>query len=176
MVRKSLPVDARLRILHEAGYVCGNPACRCIVTLVIHHLESVAKGGHNDPDNLLALCPLCHQRHHNGEISVESLRALKILLVALNHAYDEHSLDVLLLLKRTSTLWISDDGLLSIAAAVASGLINSKPDGKKIITGVSPEARPIKTAESGYTISLSEKGMQLVDAWIAGRQDMAIHA
>jgi hypothetical protein len=97
-----------------------------------------------------------------------------MLLVALNHAYDKHSLDVLLLLKRTNTLWVSGDGLLNIAAAVASGLIDSKPDIKKITTGITPDARLAQTAESGYHISLSEKGKHLVEAWIAGRQDMAI--
>jgi hypothetical protein len=98
-----------------------------------------------------------------------------MLLVALNHAYDKHSLDVLLLLKRTNTLWISGDGLLNIAAAVASGLIESTPDIRRITTGITPDVRLAQTAESGYTILLSAKGKQLVEAWMAGRQDMAIN-
>lgn len=176
MSRKALPVDTRLRVLHEAGYVCGNPACRCIVTLDMHHLDSVADGGPDDPHNLLALCPNCHRRHHNREIPVESLRAWKMLLVALNHAYDKHSLDVLLLLRRHDTVWISGDGLLDIAAPVASGLIDVKPDTKTIVTGFTPDGRLTKTAESGYTISLTTKGKTLVEAWVEGRQDLAINA
>jgi len=176
MTRKSLPVDTRIRVLHEAGYVCGNPACRCIVTLDMHHLVPVADGGPDDPDNLLALCPNCHRRHHNKEIPIESLRAWKMLLVALNHAYDKHSIDVLLLLRRMGTVWITGDGLLGIASAVAAGLIDVKPDTLTILTGQSADGRMNRTAESGYKLSLSPKGETLVEAWMSGRQDLAICA
>jgi hypothetical protein len=176
MPRKSLSIDTRIRVLHEAGYVCGNPACRCIVTLDLHHLNPVADGGLDDPDNLLALCPNCHRRHHNGEIPIESLRSWKMLLVALNHAYDKHSIDVLLLLGRMGTLWITGDGLLGIASAVASGMIEAKPDTLTIFTGQSANGRVNRTAESGYELSLSPKGRTLVEAWISGRQDLAICA
>ena len=175
MARKSLPLDIRLRILHEAGYVCGNTACRCIVTLDLHHLDPVAEGGPDDPNNLLALCPTCHRRHHNREIPVESLRAWKMLLVALNHAYDKHSIDVMLLLRRRGKVWVSGEGVLGIAAPVASGLVDAKPDVNVIYSG-HPSGGMIANPEAGYELSLSNKGKNLVEAWVSGRQDAAVSA
>jgi hypothetical protein len=176
MARKAIPVDTKLLVLHEAGYVCGNPACRCIVTLDMHHLDPVADGGPNDPANLLALCPNCHRRHHNKEIPIESLRAWKMLLVALNHAYDRHSIDVLLLLFRMEKVWITGDGLLGIASAVAAGLIDAKHEIHTIFTGQGSDGRMNRTAESRYELSLSTKGKTLVEAWVSGRQELAVGA
>lgn len=39
----------------------GNPF------LEVHHLYRRADGGADDPDNVVALCPNCHQRIHNGQ-------------------------------------------------------------------------------------------------------------
>jgi len=49
--------------LHESGYRCGNPVCRTILTLDIHHLTRI-EGGPNTAENLLPLCPNCHAQHH----------------------------------------------------------------------------------------------------------------
>jgi 5-methylcytosine-specific restriction endonuclease McrA len=79
---RTVPLDVRRLVLHEAGYKCSNPACRYPLTLDVHHLYYVSEGGSNLAENLLPLCPNCHTEHHHGHIPHESLRAWKMLLLA----------------------------------------------------------------------------------------------
>ena len=162
MTRKALSQDVRRRVLHEAGYKCGNPIYRTIVTLDIHHLVPVADEGKNEPENLLVLCPNCHALHHRGEIPVESLRSWKMLLLAINEAFDRRSVDLLLALDTTGMLFVSGEGVLECAALVAAGLVQrfSHNDGR----------RSFPT----YSVSLTAKGSALVTAWKQGNQALAV--
>jgi hypothetical protein len=159
--RKSLTVDVKSTVLHEAGYKCGNPSCRHILTLDIHHLDQVGDGGSDDPQNLLALCPNCHALHHreNG-IPIDSLRAWKMLLLAINEAYDRRSIDILLALDRLGDLHVFGDGVLSCAPLVATGLVQCGQQwmGHQIM----------------YKIELTGHGKTFVTAWKAGDQEAAI--
>jgi 5-methylcytosine-specific restriction endonuclease McrA len=87
--RTKIPSDIRQLVLHEAGYHCANPNCRTVLTLDIHHIEYVSQEGSNEPSNLLPLCPNCHALHHSGVISLNSVRTWKMLLLALNEAFDK---------------------------------------------------------------------------------------
>ena len=90
--RKAIALDIERQVLHESGYKCGNPTCHRILTLDIHHIVEVGVGGPNDLHNLLALCPNCHALHHRQKvIPIESIRAWKMLLLAINEAYDRRS-------------------------------------------------------------------------------------
>ena len=97
--RKAVPSHIVLQVLTEAGYKCGNPVCRNILAIDIHHMEEVSKGGGNTLANLLALCSYCHDLYHRGTILVESIYAWKLVLVSLSHAFDTAAIDDLLFLK-----------------------------------------------------------------------------
>ena len=159
--RKSLPIDVRRQILHEAGYKCGNPVCRHIITLDIHHIVQVSDEGTNTSDNLLALCPNCHGLHHKGEIPIQSLRTWKMLLLSLNEGYDKKSIELLLALEKTGQLFVSGDGVLTCASLIASDLVEKHQYniGKPI-----PE----------YAVQLTEKGKKLIEAWKSGDQEGAV--
>lgn len=159
MARASLPVDSRNRVLHEAGYKCANPVCRTILTFEIHHLDPVAEGGPDSPDNLIALCPNCHTLHHMGKIPVASLRAWKSILLAVNEAYDRKSVDILLALEKVTMLYLSGDGLLECAPLVAGGLL-------KI-------GEPYRRT---YDVMLSDRGRQMIQAWKDGDQQRVVDA
>src|SRR4051812_12187767 len=73
----NIKISVRKLVLHEAAYKCLSPRCRYPLTLEIHHLYYVSKGGSDDPANLLPLCPTCHQEHHVGKIPTDSLVAWK---------------------------------------------------------------------------------------------------
>ncbi len=165
MVRKKVPQDVRSRILHEAGYKCANPVCRTILTLDIHHLDYVADGGSNEPDNLLALCPNCHSLHHKGQIPVESLRVWKQLLASLNEAFDRRSIDLLLALDHPKPLFVSGEGVLECAALIASGFVKRR---------TYKNLRGIGTLMPTYSVELSERGKSFVKAWKEGRQVDAV--
>jgi hypothetical protein len=155
--RKALAVDLRHLVLHESGYRCGNPGCRTILTLDIHHLDPVSEGGPNIAENLLPLCPNCHAQHHQGIIPKASLRTWKMLLLSLNEAFDKRSIDTLLALNSTGPLHVSGEGVLDCPGLIASGLV--KPE--------------IVRFADQYKVSLTAKGTQLVEAWKNGDQEAA---
>ena len=162
MSRKTLLIGLRKLILHEGGYKCANPICRTILTLDVHHLTPISKEGQDEPENLLALCPNCHALHHKGEIPSESLRAWKMFLLALNEAFDQRSIDLLLALGSLGTHFVSGDGVLKCAALVAAGLV--KVDTYKIGNTPIP----------AYSVELNEKGKRLVAGWKEGKQNDAL--
>jgi hypothetical protein len=51
--RKKIPMAVQHGLLMEAGYKCGNPTCRNVITLELHHIEYVSEGGGDEPENLL---------------------------------------------------------------------------------------------------------------------------
>ena len=161
MRRKSLPVDVKRTVLHEAGYKCGNPVCRTILTLDIHHLIPVSRAGEDQAHNLLALCPNCHALHHQGNIPEESLRTWKMLLLALNEALDRKSIDLLLALDIVGTVFVGGEGVLECASLIASGLV--KHDQYNV-------AGPIPA----YAVSLTAKGRIMVAGWKSGSQSAAL--
>ena len=82
-----MSIFTKQEVLLEAGYKCGNPACRNILTIERHHLVWVRDGGTNEPGNLLALCAYCHDQHTHGYIPGQALNVWKGTLVALNSPY-----------------------------------------------------------------------------------------
>jgi hypothetical protein len=159
--RKHLPVDLRQLCLHEAGYKCGNPVCRMVITLDVHHLDPISEDGGHTPENLLALCPNCHTLHHAGHIPRDSLRAWKMILLSLSEAYDRSSVDMLLTLaKIDGRVVMPVPGLLQCASLIASGLLEVDYTDKML--------------NINFYVSLSQKGKRLVEGWKAGRQEDAI--
>lgn len=156
--RKKIPVPVQHQLLMEAGYKCGNPACRNVITLELHHIQYISEGGGNNPANLLVLCPYCHAMHHAGAIPVEAIRLWKGLLLALNQAFDRDGMDLLLFLhKYESRYRFSHDGILRFARLMAGGLV---------VPGSS--AFFAQQGTSWAEVRLSEKGKLLVEAWLAG--------
>lgn len=170
-IRRPLKSDVKQLVLHEAGYKCANPVCRHVLTLDVHHLEHVAKGGGDEPENLLALCPNCHSLHHNGQIPESSLRTWKQLLLAINEAFDRRSVDTLLAIDRLQNIYVTGDGVLECSALVASGLVEVRPGQHDLRAGA-----PLwdQGGPPLYTISLSGRGAQFVAGWKAGKQAEAI--
>lgn len=162
--RKSLPMDVRRLVLHEAGYKCANPVCRTILTLDIHHLDYVSDAGTDTPENLLALCPNCHALHHQGNIPKESLRSWKMLLLSMNEGFDRKAIDILLALSKMGWIEVSGEGMLECAALLASDLIKVE-----IIHGQMHMAFVVT-----YKLRLSERGRLLVEAWKLGDQKAAV--
>lgn len=174
--RKSISLETKSLVLHEAGYKCSNPSCRTVLTLDIHHLDHVADGGTDSADNLLALCPNCHTLYHNGNIPRASLRTWKLLLLSLNEAFDRRSVDMLLALDHMNGVMVSGDGLLNCAPLIASNLITVDERERPINDGSSMFGIHgyLRKEVEKYWIVLSPRGCQFVDAWKSGDQNDAI--
>src|SRR5262245_36953481 len=112
--RTKLPFKTVTIVLTEAGYRCAVPTCRGILALDMHHIWEVARGGGDEPSNLIALCPTCHALYHRGDISPDSIYAYKAMLVAISRAFDLEAVDLLMFLSMCPTdyLVVTGDGLL----------------------------------------------------------------
>ncbi len=156
--RTNLSVATRTLVLTEAGYRCAVPTCRAILALDMHHIWEVAVGGGDDPSNLIALCPTCHALYHRGTIAAESIYLYKSMLVSLSQAFDRDAIDKLLFLHTTPTdqLALSGDGVLTFSRLISAGLAT--------YTCKANNAWQLVT----YTVTLTEKGRQLVTAWSSG--------
>jgi hypothetical protein len=160
-------LSVRQLVLHEAGYKCANPYCRYPLTLDVHHLHYVSEGGSGDADNLLPLCPTCHTEHHRGSVPIESLRAWKMLMLAINEAFDRRSVDLLLTIERLGKITrISGDGIVDYAPLVASGLVD--------IGEVWVQEGVSIGATQTYQATLTEKGKLFIEGWKKGDQRAAI--
>jgi hypothetical protein len=154
----------------EAGYICGNPACRNVITLEIHHRQYVSEHGGDDPSNLLVLCPYCHSMHHAGQIPVEAIRLWKGLLVALNQGFDRRGMDLLLFVHKTkdTRLWLSGDGVLAFAGLIGCGLV-AIADTDVIF--IAPGHPGKKFTQTSHKLALTLRGCVLVQAWLDGNEE-----
>jgi hypothetical protein len=171
--RKDPTPALRTALLTEAGYKCGNPNCRNIIILELHHIHWVTDGGPTEAWNLLALCPMCHGLHTQGKIPASAIKHWKGLLVALNGAFSRESTELLLYLAEplVGTFTYKPEGILRFAGLVAAGLVEILFEGHR---DYFTAKELIATNESFWTesmrVRLSEKGKLLVDSWKKGDQ------
>lgn len=181
--RKNPSTEQRLAVLTEAGFKCGNPNCRNILVLELHHIHWVADGGPTEVWNLLALCPMCHGLHTMGKIPGSAIKHWKGLLVALNGAFSRESQELLLYLAKTKSkyLWYSADGALHFAGLIAANLARILYDETteaadyQVLRDKSGNVEEINVSyeeppRTAIMIGLTKKGRLLVDSWKRGDQ------
>ena len=175
--RKDPSAILRDEVLREAGYKCGNPVCRNVLVLQLHHIEWLKDEGPTVAANLLPLCGHCHDLHTHGQISPAAIRHWKGLLVALNQAFSRESMDLLLFVSTPNVekIWYSGDGLLHFAGLIAAGLVEVKQfafagsaRSKFVMNGDYASAATAPPPATGARVGLSEKGRLLVDSWLNG--------
>lgn|SRR5574341_39565 len=72
--RPSIPDEVARRLRQEAGFGC----CNCghpIITY--HHIIPYAQDQHFRPEDMMALCPNCHDAANKGGMSIDEQRRLK---------------------------------------------------------------------------------------------------
>lgn len=156
--RTRIPRDIQVSVLTESGYRCAVPTCRGILAIDLHHIEEVSVGGGNELSNLIALCPTCHALYHRGTMSPDSIYVYKAMIVSLSRAFDIDAVDKLIFLSQVGTdyLVVSGDGLLHFSRLIAAGLavFEQKANNNwQIVT---------------YTVNISQRGRQLIEAWKIG--------
>lgn len=72
-VRVSIPTATRQQVYARAGGRCERPRCSYHGKLHIHHIDE--NPSNNSPTNLLAVCPNCHARIHDGSFSIDAQRS-----------------------------------------------------------------------------------------------------
>lgn len=167
--RKKIPSETKQLVLLEAGYMCGNPRCRHVLTLELHHIIWVRDGGGNEPINLIALCPNCHALHTHGHIPDQAIRVWKNMLISLN-SVNRANLDILLHLYRQERdsigkhIRYSGDSLLQLAGLLNAGLV-------KVGSGQTSSGIGGFPPLSAFEVKLTSQGAMLVEAWLSGDEE-----
>ncbi len=172
--RSQISPHTRQLVLLEAGYMCGNPACRHVLTLELHHIVWVRDRGGNEPSNLIALCANCHALHTRGHIPAAAIRVWKGMLISLN-SVNRSNIDVLLHLYRMEHdsfgkhVRYSGDALLQLAGLLSSGLAHT---GSAQASGGGAGFPPY----SSFEVKLTPRGVALVEAWLEGNEQRYLSA
>jgi hypothetical protein len=171
--RPSIPPNVQQAVLLEAGYMCGNPRCRNIITLEIHHIDWVKDGGKSEVNNLIALCPNCHELHTKGYIPHSAIVHWKGMLHALNHAFNREGMAYLLFLSLPTfeNIWYSGDAVLHFAGLIAAGLVGIAESQQAVGLRYATSPLPIQPPSTGVRLRLTDKGRLLVDSWLHGNQE-----
>lgn len=72
MSRPTIPAEIRRAVLVESGHRCAIPRCGQ-TEIDVHHIIPWESCQAHEYSNLIALCPICHRRAHNGDIDRKSL-------------------------------------------------------------------------------------------------------
>jgi hypothetical protein len=70
----SLTLDEKNTLVNAVWYRCENPYCKYTSFLSVHYIVEEKDGGTNKLDNLIVLCPYCHDLAHRGEIPEKEMR------------------------------------------------------------------------------------------------------
>ncbi len=60
----TLTEDEKNELVNAVWYRCENPYCKYTNFLSVHHIVDEKDGGTNKLDNLIVLCPYCHDLAH----------------------------------------------------------------------------------------------------------------
>jgi 5-methylcytosine-specific restriction endonuclease McrA len=72
--QSSLTLNEINTLVNAVWYRCENPYCKYTSFLGVHHIVEEKDGGSNKLDNLIVLCPYCHDLAHRGEIPEKEMR------------------------------------------------------------------------------------------------------
>lgn len=66
--------NTKAYVLHRDGYQCQK--CKTKKgKLHVHHIVFRSNGGTDSPENLIVLCPACHNKVHAGEFEIKGIRS-----------------------------------------------------------------------------------------------------
>jgi hypothetical protein len=69
----SLTDEDKNQLVNAVWYRCENPYCKYTSFLGVHHIVDEKDGGTNRLDNLIVLCPYCHDLAHRKEIPLAEM-------------------------------------------------------------------------------------------------------
>jgi len=72
--KTSLTVEETNRLINAVWCRCENPFCKDTRFLGVHHITNEESGGKNTLDNLIVLCPYCHDLTHKKKIPETKMR------------------------------------------------------------------------------------------------------
>ena len=81
--RPKIPAALEREVKMESGHRCAIPTCKQ-TPVDIHHIVPWETCQNHEFDNLIALCPNCHRKAHDGDIDRKSIKTYKHNLSIVN--------------------------------------------------------------------------------------------
>ena len=72
--QSSLSLEEINELVNAVWYRCENPYCKYTSFLTVHHFVDEKDGGTNKLNNLIVLCPYCHDLAHKNEMPEKEMR------------------------------------------------------------------------------------------------------
>jgi SEC-C motif/HNH endonuclease len=74
--RPSVPAAMKRRLTEDAGGKCANPGCAAFRTH-LHHIEEWAVYRTHNAEQMIAICPTCHDAVHSGDLRISDEALLR---------------------------------------------------------------------------------------------------
>ena len=162
--RPSTPAQLERDILIEAGHRCAIPPTCRYPRVEIAHIIPYAEVNEHKFENLIALCPNCHDLYDKDKrIDRKSMLIYKSNLGLLNNRYGEFERRVLQLFcdqSQENTIRLPGLSEINILYLLKDELLVKTGKNSGVFTGGVP---------TWEEYSLTDKGRQLVDNWKQAR-------
>lgn len=160
---RDIPEQLKRDILVEAGHRCAIPTCKQTPVEIAHIIPWETVKEHTF-DNLIALCPNCHDKYDKKhEIDRKAMLQYKANLSVINHRYGDLEKRVLELFAEDPTarfIWLPGGLDILLLYLIKDGLLSESGKDSGIYMSGVPSAKEY---------ALTDKGKEFIEKWINAR-------
>jgi len=158
--RRTIPAALVREVKMESGHRCAIPTCKQ-TPLDLHHIVPWETCQKHEFDNLIALCPTCHRRAHDGDIDRKSIKMYKHNLSIVNSRYGDYE-------RRILQYFVDNDAeVINLAYGENTDILLMFLIRDKLLLPL-PDKRPVKRSARGRETmwyELTQEGKQFISKW-----------
>ena len=166
-VRPAIPRQLERDVLVEAGHRCAIPTCKQTPVQIAHIIPWEIVREHTF-DNLIALCPNCHERYDKkGEIDRKAMLQYKANLSVINQRYGDLEKRVLEYFAEhpsENCIWLPSSLEILLLYLLKDGLL-ADATGRGFSINIS-----IRDAFARKRYDLTSKGKEFIEKWINAKE------
>src|SRR6266849_611308 len=163
-VGRDIPEQLKRDVLVEAGHRCAIPRCKQTPVEIAHIIPWETVQEHTF-DNLIALCPNCHDRYDKKhEIDRKSMLQYKANLSVINQRYGDLEKRVLQLFAddpNAGYIWLAGGFDILLMYLIKDGLLVETGKNSGVVMAGVPSAKE-------YALTL--KGKEFIQKWINAKE------
>ncbi|MEG4109728.1 HNH endonuclease signature motif containing protein [Microcoleus sp. S13_C5] len=159
--RPAIPAALEREVKMESGHRCAIPTCKQ-TPVDIHHIVPWETCQNHEFDNLIALCPNCHRKAHDGDIDRKSIKMYKHNLSIVNSRYGDYERRILLYFVENS-----DDRFINLPQDKNTDILLMFLIRDKLLLP-QPDRGPFTVSARGTEkmwYELTEEGQQFISKW-----------
>lgn len=169
-VRPAIPRPLERDVLVEAGHRCAIPTCKQTPVEIAHIIPWEIVREHAF-DNLIALCPNCHDRYDKKqEIDRKSMLQYKANLSVINQRYgdlEKRVLEYFAERPNENWIWLPSSFEILLMYLLKDGLL---VDATAAQRGGFSNGFSIRDISSGKRYDLTTKGKEFIEKWINAKE------